>query len=274
MTGQPDLAGISQTPPAITIEDVRDMARLKEIEQLQAAVWREDDRMIVPAHLLHLIAGTGGIVLGAYHQDRVIGFVLGLLARQDGRYYHASHMAGVAGEFQGRGIGARLKQAQRVRALEQGLDLMTWTFDPLEGRNAYFNLHKLGAASRTYHVDAYGSMQDVLNRGLPSDRLLVEWRLRDVHPRPVPARVHPILTAEDGRPRLVLDAPPEDALSVAVPDNIQELKRRDAHAAHAWRLATREALLWAFARGYEACDFSHGAYLLRPRGSFHPADTQ
>ncbi len=255
----------------LTIAEVQGPARLAELEELQARAWGMDEREIVPGALMGVIASGGGILLAAYdrdHGDRPAGFVLGLLARRDGRLYHASHMLATDPDYQGRGIGAALKLRQRAAALAQGLDLMTWTFDPLIARNAHLNLHKLGALSRTYHEDYYGPMDDRFNGGLPTDRLLVEWRLREPAPPPpvpVPAPPTLILIDEEGAPSLRLDHPPAGApLSVQVPADITRIKERDPAAALAWRLAMRRALSWAFAHGYAARDFAGGAYLLLP----------
>jgi predicted GNAT superfamily acetyltransferase len=173
-----------------------------------------------------------------------------------------------------RGI-ARMREVEELqieRALEQGLDLMTWTFDPLESRNAYFNLHKLGVSSRTYREDYYGSMSDALNQGLPSDRLVVEWNLRGDMPRHgETGTARPILACQGNEPELCLqDVPPDCPLAIHVPADIQELKRRDQESALAWRVAVRRAFSWALGRGYVARDFVEGAYILVPRG-YDPA---
>ena len=256
---------------AVTIAEVYGPARLAEIEELQTRAWGMDERGIVPGALMGIIASGGGILLAAYdrdHGDRPVGFVLGLLARRDGRLYHASHMLATDPDYQGRGIGAALKLRQRGVALAQGLDLMTWTFDPLIARNAHLNLHKLGTVSRTYYEDYYGPMDDRFNGGLPTDRLLVEWRLHDpVPPAPlsVSAPPTPILVDEEGAPSLRLDRAPEGApLSVRIPGDITAIKERDPAAALEWRQALRRALSWAFAHGYVARDFGDGAYLLLP----------
>jgi len=256
---------------AVTIEEPREPARLIALEDLQARAWEMEPRGIVPGALMGIIASGGGILLAAYdrdHGDQPIGFVLGLLARRDGRLYHASHMLATDPAYQGRGIGAALKRRQRDVALAQGLDLMTWTFDPLIARNAYLNLHKLGAISRTYYEDYYGPMDDRFNGGLPTDRLLVEWRLNDpVPPVPLslPAPPTPILVAEGGKPILRLERALVGApLSVWVPGDSTAIKERDPAAALDWRLALRHALSWAFAHGYVVRDFSAGAYVLLP----------
>jgi len=256
---------------AVTITEPQGPARLIALEELQARAWEMEPRGIVPGALMGIIASGGGILLAAYDRDhgsRPVGFVLGLLARRDGRLYHASHMLATDPAYQGRGIGAALKRRQREVALTQGLDLMTWTFDPLIARNAHLNLHKLGAISSAYYEDYYGPMDDRFNGGLPTDRLLVEWRLNDpVPPVPLslPAPPTPILVAEGGKPILRLERALVGApLSVWVPRDSTAIKERDSAAALDWRLALRRALSWAFAHGYVARDFSAGAYVLLP----------
>ena len=256
---------------AVTITEPQGPARLIALEELQARAWEMEPRGIVPGALMGIIASGGGILLAAYDRDRgdrPVGFVLGLLARRDGRLYHASHMLATDPTYQGRGIGAALKRRQREAALAQGLDLMTWTFDPLIARNAHLNLHKLGAISRAYYEDYYGPMDDRFNGGLPTDRLLVEWCLNDPAP-PVPVSVPalptPILIAKGGKPVLRLERAPMGApLSVWVPGDSTAIKERDPAAALDWRLALRRAFSWAFAHGYVARDFSAGAYVLLP----------
>jgi predicted GNAT superfamily acetyltransferase len=223
--------------------------------------------------VLYVVSDCGGILLGARVNGQFAGFVLGFLGRQPGStLFHASHMLGVLPEHQRHGIGAALKWQQRSKALEQGLDLMTWTFDPLESRNAYFNLHKLGAISRTYREDYYGPMEDGLNQGLPSDRLVVEWRLRDDGPRvPIADSPRPILRERAGLPELELDRNgASGVVSIQVPRDVQEIKRTDPDAALTWRLAARRAFSWALDAGYTVHDFSDGAYILVPPGELTP----
>jgi len=257
------------------------MPRLRAMEDLQELVWGGDYRAVVPAHMLYIVATSGGIVLGAYVDGQLAGFVLGLLAQRDGRLYHASHMLGIHPDHQGGGIGAALKWQQRERALAQGLDLMTWTFDPLEARNAHFNLHKLGVISRTYLENVYGDMADRLNQGLPSDRLYVEWSLRSTfktqagrarrvpgrarqEPAPTAERMVSVLRNDAGMPVLQLDPAPGAPLSIEVPDAIQRIKQEHPQLALRWRLALREALTWAFDHDYVVRDFVRGAYALVP----------
>lgn len=258
----------SHDPSGIRIETLSLPADLHGLEELQAAVWGGGSGFVVPAHLLHIVATTGGIVIGAYRGDRAVGFVFGMLARRDGTLYHASHMLGIHPEYQGHGIGAALKWAQRDHALAQGLDLMTWTFDPLEARNAYFNLHKLGVVCGEYEEDVYGDLGDELNRGLPSDRLIAEWRLSEPSPLHEDAGTGglTILTQVDGAPRLQLDHGTDGrSVRIAAPPDIQRLKRENPEVAQKWRLFQRTAMQWALAQGYVVCDFVDGSFILKRR---------
>lgn len=253
----------------LVIDDVSDMLRLRALEALQTLVWGNDNGTVVPAHLLQLVADTGGIVLGAFRGEQAVGFAFGLLAQHRGRLYHASHMLGVHPGFQETGIGAALKWRQRELALARGLGVMTWTFDPLEARNAHFNLHKLGAVGRTYLEDHYGKMDDDLNRGLPSDRIRVEWQLdvdaRDGQRAPIPVTAHRIVRSGPSGPILDLpDTSRRETILIEAPENVQQLKRDAIAQARAWRSAQRSAFRWAFDNGYMANDFVDGAFVLVP----------
>jgi predicted GNAT superfamily acetyltransferase len=211
-----------------------------------------------------IVAEYGGILLGARVDGQLTGFVLGFLGRENGELFHASHMLGVLPDSRQLGIGAALKWRQREVALAQGIDLMRWTFDPLEARNAHLNLHKLGAVGMTYRRDYYGSMNDELNRGLPSDRLIVEWRLHE-SARPVGdlRQPRPLLFDRDGSPELqpaALDA--GGPVCIQIPRDVQQIKSVALQDSLHWRLSVREAFTAAFAAGYTASDFRGGAYLL------------
>jgi predicted GNAT superfamily acetyltransferase len=254
------------TPQGVEILELHGIDQAREVERLQTEIWRSDAEWVVPSHALLIVSDYGGILLGARLEGTLVGFVLGFLARSEDRLFHASHMLGVIPAIQQHGIGAALKWRQREVALQQGLDLMRWTFDPLESRNAYFNLHKLGAECRVYREDYYGPMQDDLNRDLPSDRLMVEWHLRDVPWKPdsaVPAQI--ILRDQGGSPQLqtngiVADLP----IAIEVPRDIQAIKHEAPDLALAWRLAVREAFAVSLGKGYRASDFRDGAYILLP----------
>jgi predicted GNAT superfamily acetyltransferase len=175
-------------------------------------------------------------------------------------------MLGVLPAAQHHGIGAALKWRQRAVAQAQGLDLMRWTFDPLEARNAYFNFHKLGTVSRSYRADYYGPMQDALNRDLPSDRLLVEWHLRETDRKPDTVLTpRPILRDREGSPELLVDVlDGQGPIAIEIPGDLQAIKRTAPDIALSWRLAVRRAFSLAFDRDYLVCDFRDGAYVLLP----------
>src|SRR6202047_452005 len=144
---------------------------------LQREIWQEADLEIEPATAFVVAANTGGQVLGAFDGVRLAGYTLAVAAIRDGVPYLHSHMAGVHADYRDRGIGRMLKLAQREEALSRDIRLICWTFDPLEFRNAYFNLNRLGAICRTYLPNFYGVTTSPLHRGMATDRLLAEWHL-------------------------------------------------------------------------------------------------
>ena len=161
---------------SITIRPIETHAEYHALEQLQRDVWTLPDVEVVPLHVLLTAAKNGGLLLGAFDGERLVGFVFGFPGlTPEGRLKHCSHMAGVHPDYRDRGLGYSLKLAQREHVLAQGIDLITWTFDPLETRNASLNFHKLGAVCNTYIPNLYGEMRDGLNAGLPSDRFQVDW---------------------------------------------------------------------------------------------------
>ena len=127
-----------------------------DAERFQEEVWRFDPRDLTPSTEMIVAQKNGGLVLGAFENGRMTGFLFGWIGRRDGRVYHYSRMTGVLSGHRDSGLGLKLKLAQRRWALEQGLDLVCWTFDPLQSRNGYFNLQKLGVVSCEYQVNFYG----------------------------------------------------------------------------------------------------------------------
>ena len=145
---------------------------------LQTHVWGYSEIDLVPSQLFAVAAETGGQALGAFLRERVIGFSLALVAVRDKVPYLHSQLTAVLPEFQNKGVGRMLKLAQREDGISRGFDLMEWTFDPLEMRNAYFNIVRLGTIAHKYLHNAYGTTSSPLHRGMPTDRLLVEWWLK------------------------------------------------------------------------------------------------
>lgn len=251
------------------------MAEFHACEALQRRVWAmPDDLEVVPLHLLVTVQRNGGLLLGAFDGKELVGFVFGFPAYgRVGKPKHCSHMMGVAPEYQGAGIGYQLKLAQREFALAQGLDLVTWTYDPLESRNAQLNMLKLGAVCRTYIRDYYGPLADGLNAGLPTDRFQVDWwiaservirRLAGRLGTSASATSHQVNVPErtsggfltPGQVSLDADA---TLLLVEIPADYQAIKSGDPGLALEWRLAMRQVFEAYFAAGYTVVDFGHQA---------------
>lgn len=265
------------------IEVATDIASCSATVAIQEEVWSGD--VIVPPQLMLAAAHNGGFVALGYAEGdpAAAGFVFGFLGIRDYHFRHHSHMLAVRTPYRGTTLARELKEAQRDHCLDQGIEIVGWTMDPLEARNAAFNFAKLGAYTREYHRDFYGAMPDKLNAGLPSDRIYVEWpighdrtykRLRgeDRAPSLEDAEregVRYLLRADGARPGAV-DFAAETHLLLEIPPRFQELKATDPGAALAWRMAGRDAFEAAFGHGYAAVEFlrsadGRGAYLLVPQ---------
>ncbi len=266
-----------QGPEGVVIRRLETIEEFRAAEDAQRVIWgMSDDTEVVPVHLLVTAQENGGLVLGAFdEQGSMVGMLFGFLGQTaDGRLKHCSHMMGVHPDWRRHGLAFALKCAQRDHVLHQGLDLITWTYDPLQSVNARLNLGKLGAVCRTYLRNIYGEMQDSLNVGLPSDRFQVEWWLQSEHtltwlagggePRSLDeALEHGARLVNGVRPGTKgllapdgwtanLDA---DLLLVEIPPSIQAVKQADMAQARAWRMETRAIFEHYFAAGYVATQF-------------------
>ncbi|HUP49854.1 MAG TPA: GNAT family N-acetyltransferase [Thermoanaerobaculia bacterium] len=222
----------------IEIRPIRHLGEYHAVEDLQQEVWNVTDREVVPA--LHLIpaCAVGAILLGAFHGQRLIGFVYGFPGFEGEHRIIHSDMLAVLPDYRERGLGRRLKLAQRDAALERGIDRITWTFDPLQARNAHLNFNRLGVTADRYLRDFYGQTSSPLHHGIGTDRLWVTWVLDQAGPTPAAGE------------RLV-EIPPEVG---ALP--LEEARR--------WRERTRGDFEAAFAEGYIVTGFDRGksSYLL------------
>lgn len=251
----------------IIIKTVNDIESFRRIEALQIEIWGMPERDVVPIHQLLAASGAGGAVIAAVAPDGAfVGFCYGFAGWRAGRPLFYSHMAGVLGDRQLQEVGFRLKCAQRQAALAMGYDRAVWTYDPLQSVNARFNMRKLGATAGRYYVNYYGDMLDELNRGTESDRIEVDWALRSrrvedatsgrAMDRTWPRAPHALeadpATSAPGGPALGLDAP---AVLLEIPTDFPAIRARDLGLANAWRVASREAFLHYFSRGYRAVDF-------------------
>lgn len=240
---------------------IRNCETIPEIQAcvaLQKEVWKFDDADLVPVRLFVVGLKIGGQVMGAFDEengDDLVGFVFSIPGARGGHAYLHSHMLAVRDSCRDQGLGRRLKLAQRDDAIKKGFDLIEWTFDPLEIKNAHLNLMRLGAIARRYSVDHYGSSSSPLQGGLPTDRLFAEWWLKS-------KRVVNLL--ERGQSTQM-----RTELRIEVPAEIYRWKASDKDRVRAAQiqLHNREQFLKAFARGKAALGFNsdaagNGAFLL------------
>lgn len=169
---------MSANPDSITIRRCQGLEELRRAVALQQEVWNFTDAELVPLRLFVVAEKVGGQVLGAFDGNEMVGFALAVPGVRGGHSYLHSHMLAVRKEYRNGGLGRRIKLFQREEALERGIELIEWTFDPLEIKNAYLNIEKLGAIARRYTINQYGITTSPLQGGLPTDRLIAEWWLK------------------------------------------------------------------------------------------------
>ena len=243
----------------------------RECECIQKAVW---GTLAVSSELLRVTQQHGGAVLGCFDRGDLVGFLYAFLARHHGRLVHWSHMMAVKQDRRDAGLGFRMKLAHREFAIDQGLPAICWTFDPLQSRNATLNIARLGAQVDEYIPDYYGQFPSVIEKGLPSDRFAVEWRIRSasVHkrlsraasaaaaaarqfaalPRINETRVESTHFVENRRFDLGLRGP---KLLLEIPPNTDLMRAQALPLANRWRMETRTILKHYLRTGYRVKDF-------------------
>jgi predicted GNAT superfamily acetyltransferase len=281
------VSSVTQQRPII-IRDIEGISEMQEVESLQKEVWGCDDRDIVPLTVLAATREIGAILIGAFDGSSLIGFAYSFVGREDEQLVHHSHMLAVRPTYRNANLGYKLKLAQRDRALAQGINRMTWTFDPLQSLNAHFNFAKLGVIADAYKINFYGeTTSSFLHQiGNGTDRLWVTWPLDS-------SRVRDRLQAKDQNRTSNLDldritcliqvgpnnvpqrgqsspVTGEKYTSIEIPADINSLQRESPELAVRWREATRWAFTEALSSGYQIEDFygssrndqSVGVYLL------------
>ena len=174
----------------IEVRPLTELAEFREAVRIQRIIWGFEDLELLPVRLFVVAEKVGGQVLGAFDGDHLIGFCLAIPGIRDNKIYLHSHMLGVLKEYRDAGAGRLLKFAQREEALARGIDLIEWTFDPLDIKNAYFNIERLGVIVRRFVPNQYGITTSHLQAGLPTDRCIAEWHLtRQREPAPVVATI-------------------------------------------------------------------------------------
>jgi predicted GNAT superfamily acetyltransferase len=265
----------------ISFRDLTTLEEFAAVVQLEREIWGPAYDDVVPVPILAVSVHSGGILIGAFDADRMIGFVYSLPGIKDGKPTQWSHMAGVLPAYQSRGLGYQLKLLQRERALTAGLDLVQWTYDPLQAMNAHLNFAKLGVVADEYAVNIYGVSASPLHGGNPTDRFVADWlvrdarveqRLRGAAPLASVMTVEPAGRAQRDRewlePEIVdLDLTAK-RISVEIPMGFTDMLSRAPELALEWRMATRQMFTAYFGRGYRALEFfldrpaGKGAYLL------------
>jgi predicted GNAT superfamily acetyltransferase len=240
---------------SIVIRRCQGLDELRACVALQKEVWDFTDSELVPLRMFVVADKVGGQVMGAFEGAHMVGFALSVPGTRSGHIYLHSHMLGVRDDHRNSGLGRRLKLLQREDALSRGIELIEWTFDPLEIKNAYLNIEKLGAIARRYNINQYGITSSPLQGGLPSDRLIAEWWLKS-------NRVEALL-ASGRNPAFA------ETSSIEVPAQIYGWKSRPETRAKAQQVQqeNREKFEQAFARqwcvlGYERDGEGNGKFLL------------
>jgi predicted GNAT superfamily acetyltransferase len=245
---------VAGSEAVIRIRQLFSLAEFEDVLRLQKTIWEFADIELLPLRFLVVVSKVGGHVFGAYDGEEMIGFCFAIPGvKTGGRPYLHSHMLGVLPKYHNAGIGRRLKLVQREEALSRGITLMEWTFDPLELKNAFFNVERLGAIVRRYSPNQYGVTASPLHGGLPTDRCIAEWHLDS--PR--------VAEATAGKP-----VAHKAVERIAYPADIARIRAEDQSCAREIQRANGEKFLEAFARGLAVTGFersdAHGAYLLEP----------
>ena len=239
----------------IDIRHLDTLEEFAEVLRLQKLIWGFADVELLPIRFLVVVSKVGGHVLGAYDGDRMAGFCFAIPGVKTGGcpYLH-SHMLGVLPAYHNAGIGRRLKLRQREEALDRGIDLIEWTFDPLELKNAFFNIERLGAIVRRYSENQYGVTASPLHGGLPTDRCIAEWWLKS-------PQVETVLSGRRAR---------QDGAAerIAYPADIAAIRANDRHRAREIQQTNAVRFQNAFARGLAVTGFerseTEGIYVLEP----------
>lgn len=239
----------------IIIRKCEGVEEFQRCVELQRIIWGEVDLEVEPATLFVVASHTGGQVLGAFDGERLVGFTLAVAGFRDNTVFLHSHMTGLLAEYRDRKVGRMLKLFQREEALGRGIRLVVWTFDPLEIRNAHFNLNRLGAIARKYLPNLYGFTTSPMHRGLPTDRLYAEWQLDS-------PRVLAMLSE-------VAREPQEAPAAIELPAELEKWKQDEPAQVAKVQERIRGEFCRLFARGYAATGIriaksGGAAYLVRP----------
>ena len=267
---------------SIAIRKIISSAEMRAVENLQKEVWGMPELDVVPVTQLVAAAAAGGVLLGAYDREVLVGFAYGFVSYENGRTAHHSHMLAVKPEYRNFNLGERLKRAQREYVLSQGITEMSWTFDPLQSPNAYFNFNKLGVVSDRYIVNFYGADASSFLHRSGTDRLWVTWHLDSSRVKERAEKKAQVIEIETVKTLVksgennipgVVDAAEnltDEQVAIEIPADINELQKQNIELAIEWREVTRKAFIEALEQGYIVKEFyrrkrgerQYGVYLL------------
>jgi predicted GNAT superfamily acetyltransferase len=268
---------------SVVIRDLQSFSDLEQVEAVEREVWGLADRDVTPMTMIVATKEAGSIWVGAFDGPKLAGFAFGLLGMEHGRLILHSHMLAVLAPYRDLDLGYKLKLAQRERALAMRIQEMTWTFDPLQSKNAHLNFGKLGVVSDIYKIDFYGpETSSVLHRN-GTDRLWVKWPIasrrvrdrlqgKDYRPEVLDAfsRLLPLVQFNgDGKPlRTDLSAAlARQRIAIEIPSDIGAVEEKDPGLAREWRQATR----WAFTEALQA-NFCVAEFCRTVRGKQGPGN--
>ncbi|MCE7742617.1 MAG: GNAT family N-acetyltransferase [Candidatus Heimdallarchaeota archaeon] len=256
----------------IEYRELTDFEEFYQIEEIQTDSWDVPERELVPKRIPYATFKSGGVVIGAYEEDLMIGYVWGWVGynKQYGNYIYSHHNA-VRKEYQNRGIGFQLKSEQRKWSIKNGFSQIKWVFDPLQTKNVYLNIHKLGATCNSYKINYWLELKDELNEGIETDRFFCNWDLESEHVKNHLNQKHTdfsdliknqehlvINTKKSGVfleiQDLCLDFNIQN-IGIEVPSNFIEMKKAHKSLAIDWRLQTRTIFQNYFKKGYKVIDF-------------------
>src|SRR5687768_13161425 len=266
---------MASTPGAIQIRALKTIAELKAVEDLQVEVWGCSERDILPSLTIIPLLDIGGVLLGAFDEQQLVGFVVGFPGFDAGQPILHSDMLAVRAEYRSGGLGYRLKLEQRSVALANGIEKITWTFDPLQAANAHLNFGKLGVIADRYKVNYYGETSSALHR-TGTDRLWVTWLLRSARVKQRISAIPNSLSSDvatlpallkvgaDGEPLETAVDLTAESIRIEIPHDINRIVKMDETLAKRWRAATRAKFTAALAENFVVSDFFKGPEPARP----------
>jgi len=243
----------------IIIKRLATIDELQQLQKVEEAVWNV---ATIPIHQTYTALNNGGIIIGAFDRDELIGYLYSFPGFRNGQAYICSHMLGILPPYRTNNLGVKLKQKQAEIAKDAGFSMITWTFDPLESKNAYINLHQLQAVGAIYLENHYGNLNDGLNTGLPTDRIQIIWEMKLSNKQIDHLDETQILLTVDEQRRpsqKTQDITKGKRWFVGIPGDFQTIKTNDFSLAKEWRFESRAIFQRLFALGFKAVDYIYDA---------------